>query len=95
MIKKKFSVHEIAALENFSLTVDYNNVPVKDVVEKIASKMNSKNYPWFKDFSHILDNESNVYYDICHVWSHGNQIIAQHIFDLIKNDLIEISRKSN
>lgn len=47
-----------------------------------------KGYPWFIDSTDILDEHPEVYFDACHVTTEGNRIIAEHIFEHIKNDII-------
>ncbi len=44
-------------------------------------------YPWFIDSTDILDDHPEVYFDSCHITTQGNRIIAEHIFNHIKNDI--------
>lgn len=41
-------------------------------------------HDYIYDLSHIFDND-DVYIDHCHVFEHGNEIIAQEIYKVIKN----------
>ena len=61
---------------------------MKDIAHKIRSQIDV--CPWFVDFSSIFDDEYDVYLDDCHLFSKGNRILAEKVFALIKNDLVEI-----
>ena len=39
------------------------------------------------DLSHIFDAESDIYMDDCHVYEKGNKIIADYIYEIIKDKL--------
>lgn len=39
------------------------------------------------DLSHIFDNEEGIYMDDCHVYEKGNEMIANAIYEVIKNEL--------
>lgn len=41
------------------------------------------------DLSHIFDAESDVYMDDCHVYEKGNKMIAECVYEIIKNKLKE------
>lgn len=43
--------------------------------------------PWFCDLSDLFDGESGVYIDPCHVCGRGNKIIAEKIYQTIRDDL--------
>jgi hypothetical protein len=45
-----------------------------------------ENYPWMVDMTDILD-DYDVYIDHEHVTTEGNEIIAQHIYDYIKDEI--------
>ncbi len=47
-----------------------------------------KGYSWFIDVMDILDDHLEVFFDMCHVTTEGNKIIAQHIYKHIKDDII-------
>ena len=42
-----------------------------------------KNYDYITDLTNIFSGHTNIYRDVAHVYEHGNQIIAQHIFHKI------------
>lgn len=50
---------------------------------------------WLVDFSHILDEASGVYIDEAHVYEWGNQIIAEHMYKSIEQDILEILQIGN
>ena len=47
------------------------------------------------DLSHILDGQSNVYIDLCHLWEKGNEIVAEEVKKIILPAIegINIKRK--
>lgn len=51
-----------------------------------AKKINEE---WFFDLSGALDESQNVYMDNCHLYEEGNRIIAEYIFDVIRNSLCD------
>lgn len=59
--------------------------PYKEDVEKIITKI--KNYDYIFDFSRIFENCDAVYFDASHVYERGNVIIANKIFENIKQFL--------
>lgn len=42
-----------------------------------------RTHDYIYDLSHIFDGE-DVYIDHCHVFEHGNEIIAREIYNIIK-----------
>lgn len=84
---KKRSKHEeeiyISSREFFEQNL-YNSISFRKEIEKIQT-INPHNY--INDLSHIFDNYSDIYMDICHVYENGNEIIADSIFNIIKDEI--------
>lgn len=59
---------------------------------RIKSAVNSCEYIY--DLSHIFDHEDGIYMDDCHVYERGNKIIANSIYEVIKDKLIWEEKKS-
>ena len=36
-----------------------------------------------EDVTCLFDNESDIYLDICHVTEHGNEVIAQYMYEYL------------
>lgn len=43
---------------------------------------------WLKDLRTIFHGIDNVYYDTCHVWEKGNEIIADKMLEFVKESLL-------
>ncbi len=54
---------------------------IREYVRKEALQCNLS---WIKDFSEIFDNGESIYRDRCHVNSEGNRVIAEQVFECIK-----------
>lgn len=46
-----------------------------------------KNEEYILDFTNLYDGYKNIYWDTCHVYENGNRIMAEAIYNLIKNIL--------
>ena len=84
--KNVFSAHEIKMMKMI------NTMYTDEVFEELklfrenASQM-QEDYLFVKDLTYIFDEE-DVYMDLCHVYEKGNQIIADLIWNIIKNDIV-------
>ena len=55
---------------------------------ELAKKvMDIKGYPWFVNLMDILEEHLEVFFDRSHITTEGNQIIAVHIYEHIKDDI--------
>ena len=69
--------------------IDYMK-KLQKTTEIIRSSVRKKMsiYPWLYDFSDIFaDCPETVYFDHCHLTSHGNRILAEKIYVLIADEL--------
>jgi hypothetical protein len=59
----------------------YNYLNAKSVYNKAEN--NVKKLPYILNFRHIFDdfNDYDVYYDECHVYEHGNEVIAANVYE--------------
>ncbi len=44
------------------------------------------NYDWMYDFSHIFEDETDVFLDMCHTNEKGNELIARSVLDLLEKE---------
>ena len=51
--------------------------------DRIKSTIDS--YEYIYDLSHIFDHEAGIYMDDCHVYERGNEMIANAVYEVIKN----------
>ena len=65
---------KIAAMENFRERM--TEIKVKD------------NYGFLFDLSDIFDYRDDIYLDICHVFEEGNRIVADKIYEVIKDSVV-------
>ncbi len=61
----------------------YRSESFRNEIKKPGIK---ENHEYIYDLSALFDNQSDVYMDICHVRERGNEIIAETIYTVIKND---------
>ncbi len=55
--------------------------------DKLQSRKRENAYEFIYDLSSVFDDVHDVYMDICHVCEKGNKIIADAIYDVIKNEI--------
>lgn len=55
--------------------------------EEMGNVKIKRQHEYMYDLSDIFDDQPDVYMDICHVCEKGNQIIADAVYDVIKNQL--------
>lgn len=72
MSSRQFYEEELYRMESF-----------RSEIKKLGIK---ENHEYIYDLSALFDNQSDVYMDICHVRERGNEIIAEAIYTVIKND---------
>lgn len=65
-------------------TQGYREEMYPDWKEEIEKQ---KDCPWLVNLLDILDEHFDVYFDVCHVTTEGNKIIAKHIYDHIIDDI--------
>lgn len=59
----------------------------KNAIRDLVKQQDST---WLHDFTGIFDGRSEeIYFDVCHLTSRGNQLLAEKIFKLIVHDLQE------
>lgn len=75
MSSRQFYEEELYHLESF-----------RNEIKKPAIKENHK---YIHDLSDLFDNQSDVYMDICHVRERGNEMIAETICTVIKDQIRE------
>ena len=66
------------------------NLYVMQQGEKVIDKLKQaqKNCPWLYDFTDLFrDHDEQVYTDVCHLNEHGNFILAEQIYEIIKEQL--------
>ena len=74
-----YSMSNIDFLKNLQKTTEI-------IRSSVRKKMSI--YPWLYDFSDIFaDCPETVYFDSCHLTSHGNRILAEKIYALIADEL--------
>lgn len=91
--KQTLSAHEKEIIEHFALTTDGWYAVHTRILSEISQKMNHEKPDWFVNFLHALDSADDVYFDRCHLLNKGNRIIAEKIFELIKNDMLKIMQE--
>jgi len=80
--RKKRYVH-VMDCEAYPALLDRDKL-FREEGEKMAAEED-----WFFDFSHLFDGHDNVYIDMCHVYEKGNEILANAIYDCIKEEVKE------
>lgn len=81
-LNEKFRQYEVSKF----FAIDFKNSP--DICSDWRQRVKEvKGYPWFIDAMDILDDHLEVFFDMCHVTTEGNRIIAQHIYEYIKDDI--------
>ena len=81
-LNEKFRQYEVSKF----FAMDFENSP--DICSDWRQRVKEvKGYPWFIDAMDILDDHLEVFFDMCHVTTEGNQIIAQYIYEHIKDDI--------
>lgn len=56
--------------------------------EHMSQMQNRPDYMY--DLSHIFDEQSDIYMDVCHVWEKGNEIIAEEIKKVILPEICNL-----
>lgn len=64
----------------------YSSESFRNEIRKSGIK---ENHPYIYDLSDIFDDHTDVYMDVCHVCEEGNEIIANAIYDVIRNQIKE------
>lgn len=92
--KSRLSRFDIEALEAFRA---YSNDDDTERTARITAYKkfvngfiaeNRDRFPWMHDFTDIFDEvDEPIFMDSVHLLSRGNEILAEHIFDLIRGDL--------
>lgn len=81
-LNEKFRQYEVSKF----FAMDFENSP--DICSDWRQRVKEvKGYPWFIDAMDILDDHLEVFFDMCHVTTEGNKIIAQYIYEHIKDDI--------
>lgn len=81
-LNEKFRQYEVSKF----FAMDFQNSP--DVCSDWRQRVKEvKDYPWFIDVMDILDDNLEVFFDMCHVTTEGNRMIAQHVYEHIKDDI--------
>jgi hypothetical protein len=57
-----------------------------EVYRHIKEKIKERNHPWIYDLSDRFDGSDYIYIDFCHVSPNGNEIMANEISRLVKNE---------
>ena len=65
--------------QNFLLKDDINVKTRNKYYPEAIRKVKELNESWLLDFTGIFEEDNNVFYDNCHVYEHGNKIIAKKI----------------
>lgn len=56
---------------------------------RLEAERDSKSIEWMADFSSIFDSINEVYFDVVHCTEKGNTIIAENVYNLIRDRLCE------
>ena len=77
------------------LDLIYN--PFETLLLKQANELSIKNWKesvkavkgldWFIDLTDIFDDKPEVFFDVCHVYEKGNKVIAEKIYEHIKDEI--------
>ena len=89
-LKNPYSKRDIELLEHIFPSLDLIETlsPLTQHIRLTNKILSKNNYPYIKSFVDIFDNSNeDIFFDIMHVFNHSNEIIAKHMFEMIKSDL--------
>lgn len=84
--KSPSTLHEASLMKMNEIAYEGNLYKESCIDFRQKGKINAEKYDYIYDLSGIFD-EDDVYIDDCHVYEYGNRIIANKIFEVVKNDL--------
>lgn len=76
--------YKITGLEHTSKNKEYP-YKVREWYEEVKKLIGDKTY--IIDFTNIYNGYKNIYWDTCHVYENGNRIMAESVYQLIKDIL--------
>ena len=89
-LKKPRSNRDIELLEHIFPSLDSADEEELTIQTKLlCDKVNEKEHPYIYDFTDIFNSLSeDVFIDRMHIYDHANEIIAKHVIDIIKSDMV-------